>query len=70
MSKYPDLVAELLRQGVSDGDASKVVGGNLLRVWKEVDAVAEEMQKTGEPVLEDDLRGLFSPESRSAEKEL
>ncbi|KAK6219705.1 membrane dipeptidase [Colletotrichum tabaci] len=55
VSKYPDLVAELLRQGVSDEDAAKVVGGNVLRVWKEVDAVAAKLQKDGEPVLEDDL---------------
>lgn len=62
VSKFPELVAELLRQGVSDEDAAKVVGGNLLRVWKEVDAVAEKMQRAGEPVLEDDLRSLFSGE--------
>jgi membrane dipeptidase len=60
VSKFPDLVAELLRQGVSDEDAAKIVGGNMLRVWKEVDAVAEGMQKAGEPVLEDELPGLFS----------
>jgi hypothetical protein len=34
------LIEELLRRGVSDKDASKVVGGNLLRVWKKVDEVA------------------------------
>jgi len=70
VSKFPDLVAELLRQGLSDEDVSKVVGGNLLRVWKEVDAVAEEMQRAGEPVLEDELPSLFSAASRSAGKEL
>jgi membrane dipeptidase len=59
VSKFPDLVAELLSQGVSDYDVAKVVGGNLLRVWTEVEAVAERMQKVGEPVLEDDLPGLF-----------
>lgn len=59
VSKIPDLVAELLRQGVSDEDAAKIVGGNLLRVWKEVDAVAREMQSQGEPVMEDDLPGLI-----------
>jgi membrane dipeptidase len=60
VSKFPDLVAELLRHGVSNEDAAKIVGGNMLRVWKEVDDVAEEMQKAGEPVLEDELPGLFS----------
>ncbi|KAL1837664.1 hypothetical protein VTJ49DRAFT_3540 [Mycothermus thermophilus] len=70
VSKFPDLVAELLRQGVSDEDAAKVVGGNLLRVWKEVEAVAEEMQRAGEPPLEDDLPLLSSAESWSARTEL
>ncbi|KAL2136929.1 hypothetical protein VTI74DRAFT_90 [Chaetomium olivicolor] len=59
VSKFPDLVAELLRQGLSDEDAANVAGGNLLRVWKEVAGVAQEMQKAGEPVLEDDLQELF-----------
>lgn len=58
VSKYPDLVAEMLRQGVSDADAHKVVGGNLLRVWKEVDAVASQMQADGVLPMEDDLPGL------------
>lgn len=58
VSKYPDLVAELLRRGVSDEDAAKVVGGNILRVWRDVDAVAAKLQKENEPVLEDDLPDL------------
>ncbi|KAK3351592.1 membrane dipeptidase-domain-containing protein [Neurospora tetraspora] len=58
VSRYPDLVAELLRRGVSDADASKVVGGNILRVWRDVELVAAEMQAAGEPALEDDLRKL------------
>ncbi|KAF3770915.1 hypothetical protein M406DRAFT_248070 [Cryphonectria parasitica EP155] len=58
VSKYPDLVAELLRQGVSDDDAAKVVGGNLLRVWKDIDAVALDLQSKGTPALEDDLEPL------------
>lgn len=60
VSKYPDLLAELLRQGVSDEDAAKVAGGNLLRVWKEVDAVAHRLQTGGEQPLEDDLPDLLS----------
>ncbi|KAK3949708.1 membrane dipeptidase-domain-containing protein [Pseudoneurospora amorphoporcata] len=62
VSRYPDLVAELLRRGVSDADASKVVGGNILRVWRDVELVAAEMQKAGEPALEDDLRDLMPEE--------
>ena len=58
VSKYPDLVAELLRHGVSDTDASKVVGGNLLRAWKEVDAVAAQLQAKGTLPMEDDLPKL------------
>lgn len=58
VSKYPDLVAELLRQGVSDEDAAKVVGGNVLRVWKDVDAVALDLQAKGTPALEDELPSL------------
>lgn len=58
VSKFPDLVAELLRRGVGDADAGKVVGGNLLRVWGEVDEVAARLQKEGTPVLEDDLKPM------------
>ncbi|XMA09559.1 hypothetical protein WAI453_002350 [Rhynchosporium graminicola] len=53
VSKFPDLVAELLRRGISDKDAGKVVGGNILRVWKDVDEVAAKMQKAGVKPLED-----------------
>lgn len=53
VSKFPDLIAELLKRGVSDEDASKVVGGNLLRVWKDVDDVALHMQAEGVLPVED-----------------
>ncbi|KUJ07729.1 membrane dipeptidase-like protein [Mollisia scopiformis] len=58
VSKYPDLVAALLKKGVSDEDAAKIVGGNILRVWKDVDAVALEMQKAGVKPVEDKLPSL------------
>ena len=47
VSKFPDLIAELLRRGLTDEQADKVAGGNLLRVWKEVDQVALQMQAEG-----------------------
>lgn len=60
VSKYPDLVAELLRQGVSDKDAGKIVGGNVLRVWSDVDKVALSMRE--EKPAEDKLPQLREPE--------
>lgn len=41
-STYPNLVAELLRRGHSEQDIRKILGGNVMRVWREVEAVAEQ----------------------------
>lgn len=57
VSKFPDLVAALLEAGVTAEDAAKVVGRNLLRVWREVDRVAERLQREMEPI-EEDLGGI------------
>ncbi|KAM0721820.1 hypothetical protein Q7P37_002745 [Cladosporium fusiforme] len=54
VSKFPDLVTALLEAGVDAEDAAKIVGRNLLRVWREVDKVAAKLQKEMDPV-EDDL---------------
>lgn len=43
VSSYPHLVEGLLRRGYSDDDIKKILGGNLLRVWREVEAVAARM---------------------------
>ncbi len=40
VSKYPDLFAELLRRGYSPEDLKKIAGGNVLRVMREVEAIA------------------------------
>ena len=42
VSTYPTLVAELLRRGYSEADVRKVLGGNLMRVWRAVEAAAAE----------------------------
>ncbi|KAI1864800.1 uncharacterized protein JN550_008620 [Neoarthrinium moseri] len=63
VSKFPDLFAELLRRGVSDEDAAKVAGGNILRVWSGVEEVAAKLQAEGFPVMEDDLPKLRFEES-------
>lgn len=53
VSEFPKLIAELLKRGVSDDDAGKVAGGNLLRVWKDVDQVALQLQAEGALPVED-----------------
>jgi membrane dipeptidase len=40
VSAYPNLVAGLLDRGYGDDDIRKILGGNLLRVWRDVEAVA------------------------------
>ena len=40
VSSYPNLVAELLSRGYSEGDIGKILGGNALRVWQEVERIA------------------------------
>jgi len=44
VSKFPDLVAELLRRGWSEVDVRKVVGLNALRVLREAERVARQLQ--------------------------
>ncbi|KAK6334129.1 hypothetical protein TWF696_002632 [Orbilia brochopaga] len=55
ISKYPDLVAELLRRGVKDEDVKKATGANVLRVWRAAEAVAARLQGSGLAELEDDV---------------
>jgi membrane dipeptidase len=40
VSAYPNLIEELLRRGYDEQDIRKICGGNLLRVWTEVERVA------------------------------
>jgi len=42
-SKYPNLIYELLTRNYSDEDIKKIFGGNILRVWKQVERVAENL---------------------------
>jgi membrane dipeptidase len=41
VSSYPTLVEGLLKRGYSEEDVVKILGGNLLRVWRAVEAAAE-----------------------------
>ena len=42
-SRFVYLTAELLRRGYSDKDVTKVLGGNLLRVFRTAEKVASSM---------------------------
>jgi membrane dipeptidase len=54
VDKYPDLLAELMRRGWSDGDVAKVAGANVLRVMAECEHVAATLrsQQASEAVFE------------------
>ena len=45
VSKYPNLLAELLTRGYSEQDIAKLCGANALRVWKAVEAYAASQAK-------------------------
>jgi membrane dipeptidase len=47
VSAYPNLVAGLLERGYSEGDIRKILGENLLRVWREVEDTASRLQEAG-----------------------
>jgi membrane dipeptidase len=44
VSKFPDLIAELLRRGWTEADVKKLAGLNVLRVMREAERVAGEMR--------------------------
>jgi membrane dipeptidase len=51
VSKYPNLTAELLRRGYSDGDIKKILGQNVLRVMREVERVSKRLQAERGPSM-------------------
>lgn len=59
VSKYPDLIAELQKRGISRLDIMGIMGGNLLSVLKRVEEVAVEMEFAGVLPLEDDVKPFF-----------
>lgn len=41
-SSYPNLIAELQNRGYSTTDIQKILGGNFVRVWREVEEYARD----------------------------
>ena len=46
VSRYPYLTAELLRRGYTDAQVGKIIGGNILRVMRQVEQTAARLQRT------------------------
>jgi len=46
VSKLPNLVVELARRGYKEDDLVKILGGNVLRVMRQVEQVSRQMQST------------------------
>jgi membrane dipeptidase len=44
VSTYPQLIRELLRRGYTDDDIRKIAGRNILRVMRQVEAVAAKLK--------------------------
>ncbi|MCB0397929.1 MAG: dipeptidase [Flavobacteriales bacterium] len=44
VSKFPNLIEELLNRGYSEEDIEKICSGNLFRVWKQTEQKAAELQ--------------------------
>jgi len=66
VSGYPALLVELMRRGWSREDVAKVAGLNILRVMREVEAVAAELRKTELPFevrIDDDGYGAHEEAS-------
>ena len=52
VSGYPNLFAELIERGWTDGDLARLAGGNVLRVMREAEGVAGRLRRAGrEPSL-------------------
>jgi len=47
VSDYPNLIEALLEAGYTEQEIEKIAGGNLLRVWSEVERVAEQLRQEG-----------------------
>ena len=52
VSKYPNLFATLLEQNWKESDLGKLASGNLIRVWKEVEAVRDNLSDEKPKLIE------------------
>jgi membrane dipeptidase len=51
VSRFPYLIAELVRRGYSDGAIGKIASRNFVRVFRAVEKVGEQLRKTWMPLM-------------------
>jgi membrane dipeptidase len=52
VSCFPNITEELLKRGRSESDVQKILGGNILRVFREAGQVSARLQKTTQPEVD------------------
>ena len=52
VASYPRLTEELLKRGYSEGDVHKILGGNVLRAFREAGKVSKRLKKTTRPEVD------------------
>jgi membrane dipeptidase len=52
VSSYPRLTEELLKRNYSEADIHKILGGNILRAFREAGRVAERLQRSAKPEVD------------------
>jgi membrane dipeptidase len=70
VSKFPLLIAELLKRGVSEQSVRNLAGLNVLRVLDAVDEVSARMKADNEEILQDVIEPVWDEELRSKVKEV
>lgn len=70
VSKFPFLIAELLRRGVAESSVKNLVGLNVLRVLDVVQEVSAEMKSNNAEMLQDTIEEIWDESVRNEVKQV
>lgn len=70
VSKFPFLIAELLRRGISEKSIQNLVGLNVLRVMDSVQGVSARMKRENEEALQDVIEEIWDEKIRNEVKQV